>query len=357
LGKTTTPECGWRGSTDNTLTGITRNPLNLTRTPGGSSGGASASLAAYQGAFAIGTDGGGSIRIPCAFTGTVGIKAHFGRVPAFPASPMGTVAHVGPMTRSVMDCALMLNVISQPDDRDWLALPPHQYDYTMFAARGATVAKGAKPLKGLRIAYSPRMGHVPYVHAAVEQAVARAANDFELAGAIVEQADPGFDDCTHAFRVLWMSAARQVVCNLPAEQFALLDPGLQDAVKDAARYDVAALAQANQQRAQVAVKMREFHRRYDLLLTPSLSVPAFHTGLITPPTPAELLTNTAQFDWTWWTPFSYPFNLTQAPAISIPCGALGAGADQGLPISLQLVAPNHREDLCFLAAAAFEAMG
>src|SRR5690606_276606 len=115
LGKTTTPEFGWRGSTDSALTGITRNPWRLDCTPGGSSGGAVAALVAGLGPLALGTDGGGSIRIPAAFTGSVGIKAHFGRVPAYPHSPMGTVAHIGPHARSVRDCALMLGVLAGRD--------------------------------------------------------------------------------------------------------------------------------------------------------------------------------------------------------------------------------------------------
>ncbi|HEX4328554.1 MAG TPA: amidase family protein, partial [Burkholderiales bacterium] len=115
LGKTTTPEWGWKGVTDSPLTGITRNPWNLGVTPGGSSGGASAALAAGMGALHVGTDGGGSIRIPSSFCGLAGIKAHFGRVPAWPLSPMGNVAHVGPMARTVRDCAGLLDVLARPD--------------------------------------------------------------------------------------------------------------------------------------------------------------------------------------------------------------------------------------------------
>ena len=129
LGKTTTPEFGWKGVTDSPLTGITRNPWNPKKTPGGSSGGAAAALASGMGPLAVGTDGGGSIRIPCSFTGLFGIKPSFGRVPAWPPSPFGAVAHVGPMTRSVTDAALMLNVLSLPDARDWQGLPHDARDY------------------------------------------------------------------------------------------------------------------------------------------------------------------------------------------------------------------------------------
>src|SRR6266851_4923680 len=124
LGKTTTPEFGWKAIGDSPLTGITRNPWNLERTPGGSSAGAAAACAAGIAPLNVGSDGAGSIRIPSAFTGIFGIKASFGRVPAHPPSAMGLLSNVGPMTRSVRDAAAMLNVLSGPDPRDPYTLPP-----------------------------------------------------------------------------------------------------------------------------------------------------------------------------------------------------------------------------------------
>src|SRR5947208_5405457 len=150
LGKTTTPEFGWKGVTDSALTGVTRNPWNPKKTPGGSSGGAAAALAAGMGALAVGTDGGGSIRIPCSFTGLFGLKPSFRRVPAWPLSPFGTVAHVGPMTRSVTDAALMLNVLALPDARDWHALPFEPRDWRTGLEHG---------VRDLRIAFSPDLGY------------------------------------------------------------------------------------------------------------------------------------------------------------------------------------------------------
>src|SRR5450759_742755 len=158
LGKTCTPEFGWKGVTDSALTGITRNPWNTDCTPGGSSGGGSAQVAAGMGPLAVGTDGGGSIRIPCEFAGVSGIKPSFGRVPAWPLSPFGTVAHVGPMARTAADCALMLNVLAQPDPRDWTALPYAGIDWTQGLDAG---------VKSLRIAYSPRLGYVKHVQVEV----------------------------------------------------------------------------------------------------------------------------------------------------------------------------------------------
>ena len=129
IGKTTTPEFGCKGETNSSLTGITRNPWDPTKTPGGSSGGTAAAVAAGLGPLSIGTDGAGSVRIPAAFCGNFGLKPSFGRVPAYPLSPFGTVSHLGPHTMSVADAALMMNVLKQPDARDWTSLPPDDTDY------------------------------------------------------------------------------------------------------------------------------------------------------------------------------------------------------------------------------------
>lgn len=346
LGKTTTPEFGWRGSTDSPVYGITRNPWRLDTTPGGSSGGATAAVAAGLGPFALGTDGGGSVRIPAAFTGTVGLKAHFGRIPAYPLSPMGTVAHIGPQTRTVADCARLFEVIARPDSRDWMSLPPTDRDWSADVAAG----RRADGIKGLRIAYSPRLGYVKWVDARIEHALDAAAKKFAELGAIVEQADPGFHDCADVFRVHWFSSARHLLHRLPEDKLQRLDPGLREVIDYAERYTIADFMDAQLKRGQMAVAMAKLHQRYDLLLTPATAVLPFAVGRVMPEPPTGLDIGMAQ-DWTWWTPFSYPFNLTQQPAIVLGCGL----SDDGLPISLQLVAPNHREDLCLRAAAAYEA--
>ncbi len=335
LGKTCTPEFGWKGVTDSALTGITRNPWNLQRTPGGSSGGASAQVAAGLGQLAVGTDGGGSIRIPCAFAGISGIKPAFGRVPAWPLSPFGTVAHVGPMARSVADCALMLNVLAQPDARDWTALPYDGKDWTRELGAG---------IKGMRIAYSPRLGYVKHVDAEVEARVADAARVLADLGAVVEQVDPGFVDCREIFWVHWTSGAYNLLRNMPKEKFALLDPGLQQACASGSEHTLAKYLDAVNARGALGEHMNRFHQTYDLLLTPATAIPAFATGVVAPERPAR------EQDWTWWTPFSFPFNLTQQPAISVPCGF----SKEGLPIGLQLVGPMQREDIVLRAAHAYQ---
>jgi aspartyl-tRNA(Asn)/glutamyl-tRNA(Gln) amidotransferase subunit A len=335
LGKTCTPEFGWKGVTDSALTGITRNPWNLERTPGGSSGGAAAQVAAGMGQLAVGTDGGGSIRIPCSFAGISGIKAAFGRVPAWPLSPFGTVAHVGPMARTVADCALMLNVLSQPDARDWTALPYAGIDWTDGLDAG---------VKGLRVAYSPRLGYVKHVDAEVEARVADAAKTLAGLGAQVDEVDPGFADCREIFWVHWTAGAYNFLRNMPKEKFALLDPGLQQACASGSRHTLAQYLDAVNARGALGEHMKRFHQKYDLLLTPATAIPAFAAGVVAPERPA------GEEDWTWWTPFSFPFNLTQQPAMSVPCGF----SRDGLPIGLQLVGPMQREDLVLRAAHAYQ---
>jgi aspartyl-tRNA(Asn)/glutamyl-tRNA(Gln) amidotransferase subunit A len=193
LGKTTTPEMGWKAVTDSPLTGVARNPWNASRTPGGSSGGAAIAAATGMGALHVGTDGGGSIRVPSSFCGIFGLKPSFGRVPAWPLSPTGTVAHLGPMTRSVDDAALMMNAITQPDPRDWHALPYDARDYREGLDDG---------IAGARIAWSPRLGRFP-VERDVEAVMRDAVSALADAGAHVEEVDPPVPDVHAIFRVHW----------------------------------------------------------------------------------------------------------------------------------------------------------
>jgi aspartyl-tRNA(Asn)/glutamyl-tRNA(Gln) amidotransferase subunit A len=331
--------------TDSPVTGITRNPWNPNVTPGGSSGGASAARAAGFGPLQVGTDGGGSIRIPNSFTATAGIKAHFGRVPAWPLSPMGTVAHVGPMTRDYADCAQLLNVLAQPDARDWTALPPSVQDWTSHLEDG---------IKGLRVAYSPRLGYVKYVHPQVEAQVKKAVQVLRDLGAHVEERDPGFADCGPLFATHWFATARNTFGKLPPEKFKLMDPGLQATCEYAARYTLADFLDYQVARTQVGETMKRFNTEFDLLITPALALPAFEVGRVAPDLPPGV--ESTPEDWTWWTPFSYPFNLTQQPALSVHCGFTAPGGPglPGLPIGMQIVAPAHREDLALKAARAFE---
>ena len=333
LGKTTTPEFGWKGVTDNLLTGVTRNPWNIAKTPGGSSGGAAAAVASGLGPLAIGTDGGGSIRIPCAFTGLFGIKASYGRVPAWPLSPFGTIAHVGPLTRCVADAALMLNVLSLPDHRDWTALPYDARDYRIGLDDG---------VRGLRIAYSANLGYAQ-VHPEVAVAVAAALKTFEQMGARVEAVDPGFANPRDCFDRHWFAGAAYLASGFTAEQNALLDPGLREIIAAGQQITRHEYVDATIQRGALALTMQRFHERFDVLITPTLPIPAFNAGQETPaPGPGKR--------WMDWTPFCYPFNLTQQPAASIPCGF----TNDGLPIGMQIVGARYADAMVLRAARAFE---
>src|SRR5947209_4522125 len=173
LGKTNTPTFGWLGVTHNLLFGATRNPWALDRSPGGSSGGASAAAAAGLGPLHIGTDGGGSIRIPASFAGIFGFKASWGRIPAYPASGTWNLSHIGPMTRTVADAALMLAVSSGPDERDPYSLPAQRIEWSKML-RGS--------IKGLRVGYTDNLSGDDPVDPEVRTICAQAAKAFrELA--------------------------------------------------------------------------------------------------------------------------------------------------------------------------------
>jgi len=336
LGKTTTPEFGWKGVTDSPLTGITRNPWDPAKTPGGSSGGSAVAVATGMAALAVGTDGGGSIRIPAGFTGVFGLKPSFGRVPAHPLSPFGTVAHLGPMSRGVADSALMLTVLAEPDPRDWYALPYDRADYANGLDDG---------VKGLRIAWSPRLGGHP-VELEIANLAAAAAQRFADLGATVEEAEPDLAaaDVAQVFRVHWYAGAANLLAGFPAERKKEVDPGLLEIAAEGARYSLLDYLAAVKGREALGVAMNRFHQDYDLLLTPSLPLAAFEAGVEWPP-------NHGDRRWADWTPFSYPFNLTRQPAASVPCGLTAAG----LPAGLQIVGPLYADALVLRAARAYEA--
>ncbi|MDX1512969.1 MAG: amidase [Gammaproteobacteria bacterium] len=334
IGKTTTPEFGWKGVTDNALTGITRNPWNIALTPGGSSGGAAAACALGMGALHIGTDGGGSIRIPAGFTGIFGIKPSFGRVPAWPLSPFGTVSHVGPMTRTVADAALMLNVISEPDPRDWHALP---YDTDTDYLDGLDHG-----IDGLRVAFSPDLGFVQ-VDKEVADRVKTGVAVLEELGARVEQIDSPLEPTGPMFLKFWASGAAQLLRGFPPHLRDLVDPGLQEIAAYGEQISLSEYLDAVAARGALGERMNLFFEQYDLLVTPSLPIPAFTAGLEKP----EWM---AGERWADWTPFTYPFNLTLQPACSVPCGFNSSG----LPVGMQLVGPKYADAAVLRAARAFE---
>lgn len=337
LGKTTMPEYGWKGLGDSPHSGITRNPWDVAMTPGGSSAGAAASAALNLGVIHLGTDGAGSVRIPAAFSGVFGLKPTYGHVPAYPVSTMGFLAHLGPLTRTVRDSALAMNVIGRPDSRDMTATLAPVPDYLAGIGDG---------VRGLRIAFSPKLGFDVEVDPEVAALVAAAAKRFEAMGAVVEEADPGFADPIAPLMTIWSAGAALALAKVSKADRARMDPGLVAVAEEGERLSAADYVDAllNQRNA-LALTMARFHARYDLLLTPSLAVPAFEAGRLTP------RHGRYGADWTRWTPFTYPFNLTQQPAASVPCGLTAAG----LPVGLQIVGAFGADPLVLRAAAAFEA--
>ncbi|MFD5470295.1 amidase [Streptomyces sp. NPDC127105] len=337
LGKTTTPEFGWKGVTDSPLTGVTRNPYDPSRTAGGSSGGSAAAVALGAGPLSLGTDGGGSVRIPAAMCGIFGMKPTYGRVPLYPPSAFGTLSHVGPMTRDAADAALLLDVIGVPDARDWSALGPATGSFTQALAGG---------VRGLRVAYSPSLGGQVPVRPAVATAVRRAVAELADLGAYVIESDPDFAEPVEAFHTLWFSGAARVVQHLGPQRRQLLDPGLREVCAAGARLSALDYLAAVDVRMELGRTMGHFHQSYDLLVTPTLPITAFEAG-------AEVPKGSGHRRWTGWTPFTYPFNMTQQPAASVPVGS----DEDGLPVGLQIVAARHRDELVLRAAHALYEAG
>ncbi|QDP97197.1 amidase [Microlunatus elymi] len=320
LGKTTTPEFAWKGVTDSARYGATGNPWDARRHAGGSSGGSAAAVGLGMGTVSIGTDGGGSVRIPASFTGTTAMKPTYGLIPLYPPSPFGTLSHAGPMTRTVADAALLLDVITGFDPRDWSAMPTPTDSF-------ADSEIGA--LTDLRIGFSADLGYVRN-DLGVDAAVRAAVAVFAEAGAEITEIDPGFPDPSEAFHVLWFSAAAKVLQEHERE-VDLVDPGLRAIAEQGAELTASDYLDATATRMGLGVTMGRFHTDHDLLITPTMPITTFPIGRQAPEGwPSQL--------WTSWTPYTLPFNLTQQPALSVPCGF----AD-GLPVGLQIVGRRHAD--------------
>ena len=337
IGKTTTPEYGWKGVTDSPLTGVTRNPWNTAHTSGGSSGGAAVAAVLGMGALHTGTDGAGSVRIPSAFTGCFGLKPTYGRIPLYPASPMGTLAVLGPMTRTVADAALMMTAMAAPDARDVTADRSPSIDYRIGLEAG---------IAGLRIGYSPRLGgHAPKVDPEIEAAIRNAVADLAALGAHVTEADPELpDDMEEVLLTQWSSGSAAIADAYDLRALAACDPGFQTMIERGRKVTGADFVRATMLRAAMHEAIQRFHERFDLLVTPTMPLAAIEAGRDVP------ASGDWGQDWWRWTPFTYPFNLTQQPAAACPAGFTRAG----LPISLQIVGPLGSDALVLRAARAFE---
>jgi aspartyl-tRNA(Asn)/glutamyl-tRNA(Gln) amidotransferase subunit A len=333
LAKTATPEGGCKIVTSSRRHGATANPYDLSKTPGGSSGGAAAALAMGFGPLALGSDGAGSIRIPASFTNVFGLKPGFGRVPAFPPDTDMPLSVVGPMARGVADAALMLEVLARPDPRDPFA-SPLPYAPPDLAA----------PLDNLRIAVSPRLNCTATLTGSeVDALVAQAAPLLRAAGAIVTADAPDWPtDPFIPFRVFWEAGCLESLNRHPPERWALLDPVLLNAARAGRRVRLADFQRAIEQRLGLCVAAQNFFRRYDLLIGPVMPIPAFDITRNVPP-------GYADEDWSWC-PYTYPWNLTGLPAASVPIGFTAAG----LPVGVQIIGGAHAEPAILRAAAAIE---
>ncbi|MYW90871.1 amidase [Amycolatopsis rubida] len=323
LGKTTTSELGWKGVTDNLIDGITRNPWDPTLTAGGSSGGSGVAVRAGMGAVSVATDAAGSVRIPAAFCGVVGFKPTHGRIPMHPPSVLGTLAHAGPMARSVADVAALTDLLAARDHRDpsW------------------TPAIG-DPVDPVRIAFSPALGRVtvqPEIAALVAGTVAALAGT----GLHIEEVDPDFPDPASAFDVLWSVGVAHIVRRYGGT--APLDPGLQRLIERGARHSTADYLDAQSALAALGVAMGEFHTRFDVLITPTMPIEPFAAGHDVPP-------GSGLTDWPQWTPFTYPFNMSRQPALSVPIGL----TSRGLPAGIQIAGPRYADSTVLAVGALIE---
>jgi len=288
--------------------------------------------------LALGTDGGGSVRIPSAFCGLVGLKATYGRVPAWPPSMHGDLANVGPMTRTTLDCALMLNEMSRFDPRDPFPAPTEAKDYTADLDRG---------VKGLRVGLilnDLKLNGV-FLDPEVETLVSAAANLFENLGARVEPiaAPAGSADAGRVFVAHWFSALQRLLQIYPTEKHDQFDPALLQNARTGAEYTVQTLVDAMVARREMSTAWNLLFTQYDLVILPTLNVLPFPVGRGFPDGPD----GQPNFGWS----NTSLFNLTRHPAITTPAGLSASG----LPVGLQIAAAHYRDDLVLQASAALEA--
>jgi aspartyl-tRNA(Asn)/glutamyl-tRNA(Gln) amidotransferase subunit A len=337
LGKTNTPEYGWKGDSGNRVIGPTYNPWKLTQTAGGSSGGGAAAAAAGFGPLHQGSDGAGSIRMPCAFCGVYGLKPSLGLIPQYPPSAMGDLSHMGPMTRTVADAALLMNETAGADSRD-------RFSWT--SGIDYLGALDNIDLKGAKIAWSPDLGYAP-VEREVQAIAEAAAKRFIELGATVEEVNPGLPNPWDMVDIIWASGTAGIHYGTLDQVRDLLDPGRLAVAESANRFSGAQLANAHIRRNAYVLAMREFFLNYDFLLTPTLPCTAFKAG---DDHPGQI--NGVEMNYLGWTAFTYPFNLSNYPAATVPAGF----ASDGLPVGLQIVG-RWRDDVGVLrASAAFEAI-
>jgi aspartyl-tRNA(Asn)/glutamyl-tRNA(Gln) amidotransferase subunit A len=344
LGKTNASEFGFQAVTENEVFGTTRNPFDTRLTPGGSSGGSAAAVASGMVPVALGSDGGGSVRIPASFCGLYGLKASFGRVPLYPEhrdpalfgmNGWESVEHIGPITRTVDDSAVLLEVMSGPHHMDRHSLPARDMDYR-------TAVKN--DIEDLVIAYSQDWGYAA-VDPAVREITAEAAAVFDRElSCTVEEADPGFDDFQEEFMTIVANSTDLKKLRKGLDEYAPdLDADIVDVLET--QWTAQEFTEAYKARQRLNIVLREFMQEYDLLLTPTVGVPPFETGGTTP----EMIEG-QHVSPEHWQSFTFQLNLTGQPAATVPAGR----TDDGRPIGLQIIGQPLDDETVLQASAAYE---
>jgi aspartyl-tRNA(Asn)/glutamyl-tRNA(Gln) amidotransferase subunit A len=332
LGKTSTAEFGWKGVTDCPLFGVSRNPWNPDLTPGGSSGGAAAAVAAGMGPIAVATDAAGSTRLPSAFCGVFGFKPSFGRIPIYPAPAADTLVHVGLISRTVSDCALFLSVVAGQDDRDRNSLPD-----------SATGPLDAIALETLRVAWCPHFGNQPIDPKVVEHCT-QAVKKYESAGLRVEEVSPDLPDISEVFRTLYHGTFGAQLFDALPKWREHLDPGLAAMAEQGSKLTAYDLTKAGMARAAYYDALFKALGRFDIVLLPVAGSLPFRIGSNVP----SIQGVTAGYP--DWLGFLYPFNITGQPAVSIPCGWTA----DGLPVGLQIVGKRFEDGTLLRVARRLE---
>jgi Asp-tRNA(Asn)/Glu-tRNA(Gln) amidotransferase A subunit family amidase len=339
IGKTNNPEFCYRGITDNALYGLTRNPWSLDRTPGGSSGGSGAAVAAGMVPMALGTDGGGSIRIPASFCGIAGLKPSFGLVPKMPGfRGWPTLSVDGPMARTVRDLALMLDVMAGPTPLDDSALAVPLGDVL-----GAVDRADAS---GLRIGASVDLGFAP-VEREVRDVFGRALDALSDAGWAIDEAAPPSEPPIAMWNAIACAEGYASEGPLLAGHEAQMSFDTAELVRAGERMTAAEYLDVQQLRAEYTGEWAAFFERYDLLLTPAMQLTALPVGILAPETIDGVPVDPFFDD---WVTFCLPANLTGQPAACVPIG-LG---DAGLPVGLQILGRRFEDATVLGAGAAVE---
>jgi aspartyl-tRNA(Asn)/glutamyl-tRNA(Gln) amidotransferase subunit A len=340
IGKTATTEFGWTGSSYSRVYGHGRNPWDPSLTSGGSSSGSAISVAARMVPAALGSDGGGSVRIPGAFCGIFALKASLGRIPTWPWSATEMLSHAGPMTRTVRDSALLFDLLSGPDARDHQALP---------AKTESWLERCDAPLPPLRVHYSPTLFNTPVdarIAACVEQAVEQMAHALP----ITLTAKPlSWQSPFDTFDTLWSGGRGIAYGAALRQQLDQLDPGFATLIERAQRIDLADYLNAQKQRAHFASQVHALFDEVDLLITPTLPILPFAADRHVPPGQPD---GDSGVEWARWTPFTWPFNLSGNPAATVPCGF----TPEGLPVGLQVIGRRYAEGEVLQFCAALEAL-